>query len=64
MKKNDGTVLRYFIEIVKSYEPDTITSLKDKKYRFKDKHTQIRCFALEGKRGKGLRGEDISTNFE
>lgn len=63
-EKKDETVLRYFIEIVKSYEPGTITSLKDKKYRFKDKYTQIRCFALEGKRREGLRGEDISFYFK
>jgi len=63
-EKDDVNVLRYFIEIVKSYRNDTIESLKGK-FRFKGKLTEIRCFALEGKSRRNIKneGEDISRMF-
>lgn len=65
-EKDNEDVLRYFIEIVKSYRNDTINSLKDDKFKFRGKFTQIRCYALEGKSSRKTKnkGEDISNIFK
>ena len=64
-EKDKEDVLRYFIEIVKSYKDDTINNLKGKKFIFRGKLTQIRCFSLEGEsRKKTISGEDISEKFK
>ncbi len=61
-EKDNKDVQRYFIEIVKSYTNKTIKSLKDEKFQYKGKLTQVRCFALEGKSSRKAKnkGEDIS----
>ena len=63
---DNDSVLRYFIEIAKSYSEKTINSLKEKKFKFKGKLTQVRCFALEGKSNRKTKniGEDISDKFK
>lgn len=63
---DNESVLRYFIEIVKSYSDATIKSLKEKKFQYKGKQTEIRCFALEGKSSRKIKnkGEDISNKFK
>lgn len=65
-EKDNKKVLRYFIEIVKSYSDDTINSLKDSKFKYRGKLTQVRCYALEGKSSRKAKniGEDISDKFK
>lgn len=45
-KEGDNNVLRFFIEIVKSYKEGTISSLKDKMKEFKFKDNFI-CYSLK-----------------
>lgn len=65
-EKDNNEVLRYFIEIVKSYSDVTINSLKDNKFKYRGKLTQVRCYALEGKSSRKAKniGEDISDKFK
>ena len=65
-EKDNNEVLRYFIEIVKSYSDDTVNSLKDNKFKYRGKLTQVRCYALEGKSSRKTKnkGEDISNKFK
>lgn len=64
-EKDNEYVLRYFIEIVKSYNDGTIKSLKEDKFIYRGKLTQIRCYALEGESSRKAKnqGEDISSKF-
>lgn len=64
-EKDNTDVLRYFIEVVKSYTNGTINSLKNNKFKYKGKLTEVRCFALEGRSYKKAKnpGEDISNKF-
>ena len=70
-KEGNDKVLRYFIEVIKSYtsgdsENTTIGSLK-RKIEKKGKNTIFRCYALEGESSKKkdiIKGEDISKEFE
>ena len=58
-------VLRYFIEIVKSYNSGTIDSLEAKLRDNKEIKAIFRCYALEGRsRSKEKEGEDISQYIE
>ncbi len=57
-------VLRYFIEIVKSYNKGTIDNLNAKLSNNKSIKAIFRCYALEGKsRKKEKKGEDISQHI-
>lgn len=64
-EKDNEDVLRYFIEIVKSYRNATINSLKNEKFIFRGKLTEVRCYSLEGDSSKKISsGEDISEKFK
>ena len=71
---NEGgnEVLRYFIEVIKSYNDNTIISLKGKEKdgKLSKNHTikaSFHCYALEGESKRGddnqRKGEDISYKF-
>ena len=65
-EKDNENVLRYFIEIVKSYKDRTIKSLKENKFKYnRGNLPQIRCYALEGESSGKTKnqGEDISSKF-
>ena len=63
-EKDNEDVLRYFIEIVKSYSNATIKSLIEK-FSFRGKLTEVRCYSLEGDSSKETgSGEDISEKFK
>ncbi len=59
--------LRYFIEVLKSYDNDTIIELHKRVFGMgfhnEDKKTIFRCYALEGQSRKKSKGEDISDLF-
>ena len=67
--EGDSNVLRYFIEVLPSYDKKTILSLKGKLNANEgDNKAEFRCYALEGKSQRGKqddekRGEDISDKF-
>ena len=69
--EGDNDVLRYFIEVIKSYtengDNSTVNSLKGK-IMYYWYNVQFHCYALEGKSkrsGKGqTKGEDISDKFK
>lgn len=67
--ENEGgeEVLRFFIEVIKSYTEDTIVSLKDKlKHNEGDLKASFCCVALEGKSKHGNRNpsEIITKKFQ
>lgn len=63
-------VLRFFVEILKSYNTATVDSLKRKIEQSNDKRFVFRCYALEGKSQRDNEDEDksdkkdISDKFE
>ena len=65
---NEGqeNVLRYFIELIKTYNDNTINSLRNKLKENKDLKAIFRCYALEGKSKGGkteTEGEKISDKI-
>ena len=65
---NEGheNVLRYFIEVIKTYNDKTLNSLRNKLMENRDLKAFFKCYALEGKsqRGKIRKdGEDISDKI-
>lgn len=59
--------LRYFIEVLKSYDNDTIIELHKRVFGMgfhnEDKNTIFKCYALGGQSRKKSKGEDISDLF-
>ena len=67
-EEGDENVLRYFIEVIKTYNDNTINSLRIKLEHNTDLKATFKCYALEGrsKRSKDAEekeGEDISNKF-
>ena len=61
-KEGDETVLRYFIEVIKAYDDDTIVNLKDKLGSNKCLKAIFKCYVLEGERNSGQRGGEEITD--
>lgn len=64
--EGDENVLRYFIEVIKTYNNETINSIRRKLEENKEPKAIFKCYALEGKSKRGqieTKGEDISDKI-
>jgi len=55
-EEGDASVLRFFIEIVKNYDDDTIKNLKEKLENNQEIKAEFRCYSLEN-------GEEITQSI-